>query len=754
MLAFARYHFLCLSVIIFYLLPVMVKAENKAEILWQKGEFQQSIQYWQHQLTQTKVDDELVIDIHIKLAQAYQHLGLVEPAKKQLKQALALAEESPEYLAIIYAYLSDINLVTQQELTARQYIDKSISLLPQQAADKTQVLVLNQLGNVLHVEAYYEAALTQYQRALQVAVQQRMMMKKIRIMLNIARTYFNAKDYQQAVKQIEQILHTSPPKKITYNSAFHLISTAELAQRVYQKYPEKNLIHLAHSALSQAEKYANHINSNYLLSYIYGYLGRLYELDQQVTQAITLTRRAIFLAQQQQSLENLYHWQWQLGRLFKQQQQATEAINSYRNAVTNLQPIRHELTIGYRNRLSSFRDTIGMIYFELADLLLSQARTSHDLAVRQTYLLDAYATIERLKTAELQDYFQDSCLAQSPQKPLQLIHKRSHTAIIYPIVLPERIEILLGLPDGIQQIQIPISALTLKDEVNEFRFELETRDNNAYLQYAQRLYQWLIAPLNPILKKAEIKTLVFVPDGVLRTIPLAALHDGKQFLIEDYAIATLPSLTLTSSTTAATTPAHILINGLSDAVQGYSALAGVKTEVNQLTKLYADHHHLLFNESFTEAAFAAALQDTSYTMIHVASHGQFSSHAGDTFLLTHDGKLTMNRLERLLQLNRVRTTPLDLLTLSACQTAVGDDQAALGLAGIAVKAGVRTALASLWFIDDTASAQLISEFYRQLKEQKRTKAEALRQAQRALLQQKKYHHPAFWAPFLLIGHWY
>jgi len=754
MLAFARYSSLCLSIIIFCMLPVMAKTKNEVETLWQKGKFQQSIQYWQHQLTQTEVDDELAVDIHIKLAQAYQHIGLVNPAKKQLQQALVLAKESPEHQAIIYAYLSDINLVTQQELIARQHIDKSITLLPQQAADKTHLLVLNQLGNVLHVEAYYEAALNQYQRALQIAEKQRMRMKKIRIMLNIARTYLNAKKYTQAVTQIEDILHTTPPKKITYNSAFHLISTAELAQRLYQKYPEKKLIHLAHSALSQAEKYANHINSNYLLSYIYGYLGRLYELDQQVIQAITLTRRAIFLAQQQQSLENLYHWQWQLGRLFKQQQQVVEAINSYRDAVANLQPIRHELTIGYRNRLSSFRDTIGMIYFELADLLLHQARMNDDPVQQQKYLLDAYSTIERLKTAELQDYFQDSCLAHSPQKPLQLTHKRPQTAIIYPIVLPERIEILLGLPDGVKQIQVSISALTLKDEVNEFRFELETRDSDAYLQYAQRLHKWLIAPLNSTLEKANINTLVFVPDGVLRTIPLAALYDGKQFLIEQYAIATLPSLTLTSSTVATTTPAHILINGLSDAVQGYAALSGVETEVNQLTQLYAKHHQLLFNESFTEAAFAAALQDASYTMIHVASHGQFSSNAGDTFLLTHDGKLTMNRLERLLQLNRVRKTPLDLLTLSACQTAVGDDQAALGLAGIAVKAGVRTALASLWFIDDTASAQLIGEFYRQLKEQKLSKAEALRQAQRTLLQQKKYRHPAFWAPFLLIGHWY
>jgi CHAT domain-containing protein len=93
------------------------------------------------------------------------------------------------------------------------------------------------------------------------------------------------------------------------------------------------------------------------------------------------------------------------------------------------------------------------------------------------------------------------------------------------------------------------------------------------------------------------------------------------------------------------------------------------------------------------------------------------------------------------------------LTLSACQTAVGDDQAALGLAGIALKAGARSALASLWFVEDEATTQLISEFYRQLHHHQLPKAKALQNAQKQLLSQSRYRHPALWASFLLIGNW-
>ena len=140
-------------------------------------------------------------------------------------------------------------------------------------------------------------------------------------------------------------------------------------------------------------------------------------------------------------------------------------------------------------------------------------------------------------------------------------------------------------------------------------------------------------------------------------------------------------------------------------------------------------------------------------MVHIASHGQFEGDPRKTFLLTYDGKLTMNALESFIKLSRYREEPIELLTLSACRTAAGDDRAALGLAGVAVKAGARSALATLWYINDQASSVLVIEFYRQLSQPEMSKAKALQAAQQRLFADPRYRHPGYWSPFLLIGNW-
>jgi CHAT domain-containing protein len=360
-----------------------------------------------------------------------------------------------------------------------------------------------------------------------------------------------------------------------------------------------------------------------------------------------------------------------------------------------------------------------------------------------------------MKTAEIRDYFQDACLgSDSAAKKLELASLSPKTAVLYPILLPDRIEILLNLTSGIQQFVVQKDENTLKNEVNEFRFELETKNTQDFLPYAQQLYQWLLAPLAATLQQNEIDTLIFVPDGVLRTIPLAALHDGQQFLVEKYALAIVPGMTLTYQPRAISWDnAKILLSGLSEAVQNYAPLVNVEQEVNTIHKLYPDNSTVLLNEQFTVKTFSNALTNNSFSVVHIASHGVFNSDPHKTFLLTHEGQLDMNSLERLIQLNRADANSMDLLTMSACQTAAGDDQAALGLAGIALKAGAKSALATLWFVDDQATMELVIEFYRQMQSGKLSKAQALQNAQKKLLKQSRYEHPIFWAPFLLVGNW-
>jgi CHAT domain-containing protein len=196
----------------------------------------------------------------------------------------------------------------------------------------------------------------------------------------------------------------------------------------------------------------------------------------------------------------------------------------------------------------------------------------------------------------------------------------------------------------------------------------------------------------------------------------------------------------------------VLVSGLSESVQDFPALPSVVKEVDDVHNQFKNSAVLL-DKTFLLSQLESSLQDTSFTIVHIASHGQFSSDPSQTFLLTYDDKLTMSRLSQLLQANQFRKQPVELLTLSACQTAVGDERAALGLAGVALRVGTRSAMASLWFISDQATAELVAEFYRQLENPELSKAQALRNAQLALAANPQFRHPAFWSPFLLIGNW-
>jgi CHAT domain-containing protein len=238
-----------------------------------------------------------------------------------------------------------------------------------------------------------------------------------------------------------------------------------------------------------------------------------------------------------------------------------------------------------------------------------------------------------------------------------------------------------------------------------------------------------------------------VPTGPLRTVPLAVLLDGNEFLIERYAIATTPAITLIPTLVLPTTN-RVLIAGLTKSVQGFAALPGVNSEIHDIGAIFPNQS--LEDETFSLSSIRKDLSEANFSVAHLATHGEFSSDHRQSFILTYDSRLTMDGLQT--ALGR-RADPLDLLVLSACSTAAGDDRAALGLAGVAIQSGAKSALASLWSISDEATSSLMVSFYKSRKAGGETKAQSLRDAQLALLRSPTYSHPSYWAPYLLIGNW-
>ncbi len=269
---------------------------------------------------------------------------------------------------------------------------------------------------------------------------------------------------------------------------------------------------------------------------------------------------------------------------------------------------------------------------------------------------------------------------------------------------------------------------------------------------SQQIYDWLIRPAEQAQAFKNTQTLVFVLDGKLRNIPIAALFDGKQYLIEKYAVALSPGLQLMAAQSLKQNKIQAIVGGISQPRAGFSALPDVESEVKQISQTVPSS--MLLNQQFTSQALADRLKSSRADVIHLATHGQFSSRLEDTFLLTWDGQVNVKELSELLK-NRSgdSSKAIELLVLSACDTATGDDRAVLGLAGLAVKSGARSTIATLWPVKDKAAKMLMTLFYNQLRQPNMTKAEALRQAQINLIRQTDFHDPFFWSAFVLVGNW-
>jgi CHAT domain-containing protein len=289
-----------------------------------------------------------------------------------------------------------------------------------------------------------------------------------------------------------------------------------------------------------------------------------------------------------------------------------------------------------------FRETVGPLYFEFADLLLKQAEAvepqhQEGAAPRyEAYLRQAQGAIEQFKTAELRDYFGDACVAAAQPRQIELAAVSQDAAIIYPILLAERTELLVNLPVGLKRVVVSVPGPQIERRARFLRSALQARDPLRYLQHAQRLYRWLIEPLEADLAASGIETLVFVPDGALRLIPLSALHDGQHYLIETYAVAITPSLMLTEPRPLSRDTLEVLAAGMTETAEGFPPLPRVREELRTLHHLYGGT--VLLDDAFSVAQLEATLRQGRFGIVHIASHGQFAPDAAESFLLTAHGR--------------------------------------------------------------------------------------------------------------------
>ena len=703
-------------------------------------------------------DSEQKVTTLLSFGDTLRATGNIEQSQVVLQEAFEIAEELKIDRSAIFLSFGNTLLALGNRANESQTIE-AVNLATNPA--NSQCLTANDLGNAT---TYYLQAADCYQQAalssnLATKVKAQLNLLSLAVQQQELEMITETSSIDVLISTIKSNLAQLPTTRTSIYDRLNLVqssiclqsNTIKFASPIAQQCQPSPQVETSISwaeieqevktALQQAEQ----LQDKQARAYAWGYLGGIYQQTGRLAEAQQFTERALLTIDNTSAPEITYLWQWQLGRIYQLQNQPELALSAYNATFDILQSLRQNLVAINPEVQFAFRDRIEPIYRERVALLLNNNPSQENLQ-------QARDTIEALQLAELNNFFREACLDAQPQEIDKI---DPSAAVIYSIVLEDRLAVILsrsGKP--LQYHQTPIENAGEIDRL----FEDWYANLNPFLSSAnplqpnQTLYDWLIRPLENQLELNQADTLVFILDGTLRSVPVAALHDGEQYLVEKYNLALTPGLQLLTSRSLTTDTLETIAGGLTESRQGFSPLPSVATEVSEISNLVTSE--VLLDESFTRDRLQSQITNLPYPIVHLATHGQFSSRAEDTFLLTWDDRINVTELDQLLQQRDfAKDTPIELLILSACQTAAGDKRAALGLAGVAVGSGARSTVATLWSVQDDSTAELMTQLYRELKTSGIGKAEALRQAQLSLLRSEKYQHPYYWSAFILVGNW-
>ncbi len=767
----------------------------------------------------------------IERGESYRIQGRLWEAREDfslaLDEAASLHAPVPEIIAM--HSLGYVLFLQQEHREAvqllRRALERAESLDP--SAPLPAASCANRLGNMLlHFERKDEAAML-YSRALEhlgKAQSPGDPAMEAAIHRNLART---APDNAQAFAHLTKALQCMD-RIVSPRERVQLLLAIEAEAHSWD--PEPSGDAFRHQALQQAMSTAQALEPPHprLLSLAYGKMGALYESRGRMDEARTLTEQAIAVSGTESFQGNglLLQWEGQLARIFKELNDRPRAMAAYGRALFHADAVRRDIPHGFEGEAGTISAMgLAAIYRGLADLLLEQSGFEQDEGERRKLLEAARQAVESGKQSELRDYFRDPCIAARTREIKEL---SPTTAVIYPVVLDDRLEVLAEMGGVLHRRTLPIPRATVEAVLG--RLAVGLRNIGSYEAQAREVYSWLIEPLEALLDENAVDTLIFVPDGAFRTIPMAALWDGNNFLITHYAVVTQPGLTLFDPGPLPRGNLTALMAGMSEpgpvvmhlpkslwdslvridlaqytrSIRGHSITVDALRHLDDLWEVeargstpgdrsqagaptpdqdeqlramqrHADHvkevlklpgveqemeqvsanlkGELLMNDRFLLDTFAGRLQGGDYRVVHIASHGFFGGSSEENFIMAYDNILGIDQMEDLIRTKQFAARPVELIALSACQTAEGDDRTPLGIAGVALKSGARSVLGSLWPVSDSATQELFTNFYNYLRDETFSKAQALQQAQAALIRDPEHRHPFFWAAFIIVGNW-
>lgn len=741
---------------------LLEKAPHAEPILWAQtlntqaalllshgGEAEAALATWQDaaHYYEAAGDTLGLLGSQINQAEALKSLGFYRRAKEQLgrvNQQLATLPDSTVKIAGLRSLGKALQLIGHPQ-DSYAVLAEGLAIAQHINAIADLSSLHRSIGELAAKQGSYDTAIAYLQSAEDMALTpgDQLQARLVRLAIYVDAITTGAPNRQPPIadlaQSIEQQLSTLPPSRATIYGTVNLAH--HLTRLPTQQRPLSNQ-HLS-ELLAQATIAAHTLHDQRAEAYALQQRGELYAQTQQWSDAVRLTQQSLDLAEAIHSSDVISQSAWLLGKLYKQQRQLQPAIDFYTEAITALKDLRGDLASINQDVQFSYREQVEPVYRELVALLIEENN--------QESLEQARTVLEALQVAELDNFFREACLDLQANQIDQI---DPNATVVYAIMLPDRLATIYSSADQpLKVYETSVSQSQLESTLQSFLSTLHPAGDRAkLLRYSQQLYDWLIRPAEETGELTPDQTVVFVLDGLLRSIPMATLHDGQQYLIEKYAVALSPGLQLMPANALGERTIQAFLGGISKARGSFSDLPEVKSEVEDISQWVSASQ--LLDEAFTRDALTNHLANKKVDVVHLATHGRFSSNFDDTFLLTWDDTININELAEILQAREAnKQTAIELLTLSACETAAGDERAVLGLAGLAVRSGARSTIATLWPIKDQVAKQLMTTFYRTLSQEHLSKAEALRQAQLELLHSNTFTDPFFWSSYVLIGNW-
>ncbi|KPA18166.1 hypothetical protein MHK_001629 [Candidatus Magnetomorum sp. HK-1] len=788
----------------------------KGEEFYYLGHLEHAVFNWEEALfiLDTEKYIGIYIDTLINLGNIYQTFGNYEKALSAYQKTMPLINKSSDRYrnARFFGQMGELHLFLENIKEGVSFLKKAVDEAKQVKNPQILAQVLQKKGDGLTADRYFMGAMTAYEDSLN-RIEELSANSDIHVAAlveNIRNQIKQAKkQLQKSIQQAMVRFQSQNRQDIPYdNYANIIIALDDINQdiqtlldlfkgdenehtvKIYSQRIRKEiqtadnfLQPIAYYALNHAQEIAKKIQNPRLMAHSHASLSDIYAENHRYDLAINQIRQAVFFAQESNLSDILYRFQWKLAHLFKSRnnpeyKDLEKAIETYLMAIETLNPgdpqclckdenqnsaarmsiynVRKDLINAYPTGFS-FEKDIKPLYVERVDVLLTQAMKPDLSEVDRNQLaMQAIDTLERLKSAEFKDFFKDECVGIT-NEPLisidseQLKKLDPTAAVLYPVFLKTRLIVMMITQSGIQINPVPATRTQINETILQFRKEAQSQHQERYRGYARQLYSWLIHPF----EINNIKTLLIVPDDILRLIPFAALYDGFDFLIKQYAISYLPGITGTRPKWLSRKDVNLFFGGLSQARHDIMPRFHVETDYkaieHAMNRLVVADEYL--NRSFSKKKVFKAFTKKPYEIVHLASFCTMGNNLNDFLMNAHGDSLKFNDIENLFGMPPKGFKP-GLVIFDYSTTAPDNWNGTLLYSGFTIKTGTRSLLFSLWTDRDIGISEIIPEFYRQLiRTPYQSRAEALQSAQVEILGKSRFHHPFYWSGFVLVGDW-